>query len=56
MAGDQLRSWWLCPNTPRCPHGALLHDIEDYDDPSPRCCIEGCDCGRAVPSSKEPIE
>lgn len=34
-----------CPNEPPCPHPGLLHDIEDYDDPSPRCCVEGCSCG-----------
>lgn len=38
--------WWLCPNEPRCPHGAILHDEEDYDDDSPTCCVEGCTCGR----------
>jgi hypothetical protein len=38
-------AWWLCPNTPRCGHGAVLHDIEDYDDPLPRCCVEDCGCG-----------
>lgn len=38
-------SWWRCPNDPPCPHGAVLHDIEDYDDDRPRCCAEGCDCG-----------
>jgi hypothetical protein len=38
-------AWWLCPNTPPCGHGAVLHDIEDYDDEHPRCGVEGCDCG-----------
>jgi hypothetical protein len=38
-------AWWLCPNRPRCPHGAVLHDIRDHDDPLPRCCADGCDCG-----------
>jgi len=35
-----------CPNVPPCPHGAVFHDIEDYDDDSPTCCVEGCTCGR----------
>ena len=35
-----------CPNEPRCPHARVFHDVEDYDDPLPRCCAEGCDCGR----------
>lgn len=39
-------SWAFCPNRPPCSHPALVHDIYDYDDPSPRCCMEGCDCGR----------
>ena len=34
-----------CPNYPRCQH--WLHDIADYDDPSPTCCTEGCTCGKA---------
>lgn len=37
--------WWLCPNTPRCPHGAILHDVYDADDPTPACCVDGCPCG-----------
>lgn len=37
---------WVCPNTPRCPHPALLHDIQDLEDPSPTCCFEGCRCGQ----------
>jgi hypothetical protein len=44
--GQQLREVSMCPNDPPCPHAALLHDIEDYDDPSPMCCVEGCDCGQ----------
>lgn len=49
--------WWLCPNTPPCPHGAALHDIEDLEDTSPRCCFQGCACGRpSVPSTKEPTD
>lgn len=38
-------AWWLCPNQPRCGHGAVLHDVDDYDDPIPRCCVDGCPCG-----------
>lgn len=40
--------WWLCPNEPRCSHGAILHDVDDYDDPTPRCCVDGCACGAAA--------
>lgn len=40
-------NWWLCPNTPRCPHGGVFHDVEDMEDTSPMCCIEGCACGGA---------
>jgi hypothetical protein len=38
-------TWWRCPNEPPCPHGAVLHDIEDAEDQLPRCCAEGCGCG-----------
>ena len=34
----------LNTNIPPCPH--WLHDIEDYDDPSPTCCVDDCTCGR----------
>ena len=44
MSGE----WWLCPNDPPCPHGRVLHDVEDFEDESPTCCVEGCDCGRKV--------
>lgn len=37
---------WVCPNTPRCEHPGLIHDIWDYDDPRPMCCADGCDCGK----------
>lgn len=37
-----------CPNEPRCPHPGLVHDIEDDADPAPRCCAEGCNCGKRV--------
>lgn len=40
-----MTRWWLCPNDPPCPHGGVLHDIEDYGDEHPTCCVEGCDCG-----------
>ena len=36
-----------CPNDPPCPH--WLHDIEDWDDKSPTCCTDGCDCGKRKP-------
>jgi len=50
--GDAVTGrWWLCPNDPPCGHGAALHDIEDYGDDSPICCIEGCRCGRQVEDS-----
>lgn len=39
-------AWWICPNEPRCPHGAALHDVYDFDDPRPTCCAEGCPCGQ----------
>lgn len=38
-------SWWLCPNDPPCPHGAIVHDIAEMDDEWPTCCVEGCSCG-----------
>ena len=41
-------TWWLCPNTPPCPHGGPLHDIEDLEDQTPTCCVEGCTCGRTA--------
>lgn len=37
--------WWLCPNG-TCSHGSIMHDIDDWDDPSPTCCVEGCGCGK----------
>lgn len=37
--------WWLCPNVPRCPHAAVFHDVEDWEDDRPRCTIDGCRCG-----------
>lgn len=40
------KPWHLCPNEPRCPHAALFHDIDEMDDPLPRCCAEGCPCGK----------
>lgn len=33
-----------CPNF-RCDHPRVVHDIEDYGDPIPMCCEEGCVCG-----------
>ncbi len=32
-----------CPNG-WCEHS--LHDVYDYDDPYPTCCVEGCTCGQ----------
>lgn len=49
-----MSAWWLCPNDPPCPHGAVLHDVEDYDDPSPTCCAEDCSCGRAAAGEQTP--
>jgi hypothetical protein len=43
----QNPAWLTCPNEPRCPHMGLLHDINDYDDPAPMCCVEGCACGKS---------
>ena len=42
---DTMTAWWLCPNEPRCPHGAVIHDVYELGD-TPRCCVEGCDCGK----------
>lgn len=45
----RISGWWLCPNEPRCPHGAVLHDIcgdLECELDVPTCCVEGCDCGR----------
>jgi hypothetical protein len=42
-------SWWLCPNTPPCPHTAVVHDIYDWGDPAPTCCIDGCTCPAVSP-------
>jgi hypothetical protein len=41
---DPRQALGTCPNTPPCPHSDLLHDV---DDPSSRCCVDGCAC--AVP-------
>jgi hypothetical protein len=38
-------TWWLCPNEPRCPHGAVLHDVYDDQDTMPMCCA----CGKREP-------
>src|SRR4030095_17221873 len=50
-----MSDWWRCPNDPPCTHGAVLHDITERDDPSPRCCVDGCDCG-AVAGSAIPTD
>lgn len=46
-----IRSWAFCPNDPPCPHAAVLHDFESFDHPAQRCCVEGCECGRAADTS-----
>ncbi len=46
MTRRDVLPWWLCPNDPTCWHGAIFHDVEDYDDESPTCCFEGCACGK----------
>ena len=36
-----------CPNTPRCEHPAMIHDVSgDPEDPKPMCCAAGCTCGQ----------
>jgi hypothetical protein len=45
QGGQIMAAWLRCPNTPPCPHPALVHDIWDYDDPRSTCCIDGCRCG-----------
>jgi hypothetical protein len=40
-------SWHLCPNTPPRPHAAVLHDVEDLEDTTARCCVAGCACGES---------
>jgi len=40
-----MGDWWRCPNDPPCGHGAFVHDVEDWDDDQPTCCIDGCGCG-----------
>jgi hypothetical protein len=47
---------YLCPNEPRCPHGAVLHDMRNGS--SRRCSGEGCGCAAAfVPpaGSRPPV-
>lgn len=39
----------MCPNRPPCPHVAAVHDVEDLEDTTPRCCITGCTCGVREP-------
>ncbi len=41
--------WRPCPNTPPCPHSDFAHDIYDFDDPRPTCCVEDCTCGKTKP-------
>ncbi len=45
---NQARSvgaWWLCPNVPPCPHGAVFHDTDGDTERPDTCCVEGCTCG-----------
>ncbi|CRK59033.1 hypothetical protein [Alloactinosynnema sp. L-07] len=45
---------WICPNIPRCEHPAMAHDVADYADPRPMCCVDGCPCGKhAAPSTSQ---
>ena len=48
-----MADWWRCPNDPPCPHAAVYHDVYDYDDPFPRCCMAACDCGRSAQRGAE---
>jgi hypothetical protein len=41
--------WGPCPNEPRCAHSAATHDIAEYDDPRPMCCVPDCTCGKEQP-------
>lgn len=45
-------AWWLCPNQPRCDHAGVVHDIEDFEDQTPRCCADGCQCGAKVEAAR----
>lgn len=41
------RTLHQCPNTPRCEHPALIHDVSgDDEDPVPICGAFGCPCGK----------
>ncbi len=42
---DAGSRWWLCPNRPPCTHAAVVHDVDDLEDPIPRCRVSGCPCG-----------
>lgn len=43
---DEMRQRvFPCPNQPPCGHSGLVHEIDDWDGPLPRCCEEGCVCG-----------
>jgi hypothetical protein len=40
-----MSGWWKCPTDPPCPHGGLLHDVEEFrGDGTETCCVEGCEC------------
>jgi hypothetical protein len=40
-----MTAWWLCPNVPPCPHGAVFHDTDGDTEILDTCCVEGCTCG-----------
>lgn len=48
-------TWLPCPNEPRCPHAGIIHDIYDAEDQVPRCCAEGCDCGKRPAGRDGPL-
>jgi hypothetical protein len=53
QVSDPIR-WWLCPNQPRCPHPAVIHDVKNVEDATPRCCADGCQCGASGAPSDPP--
>lgn len=44
-----LCAWCRGPLPPGNPsaHAAVLHDVHDFDDERPRCCVDGCRCGES---------
>jgi hypothetical protein len=53
--GNEIE-WWLCPNEPPCPHGAVVHDVEGLEDSRPACCVEGCYCGHPDPEASRRLD